>query len=132
MRILIADDDERSRNLLEKILTEFSSVPLQFKHAENGKRAIEIVQHWQPARVFMDIRMPELDGLAATPQILKAHPLTRIIIVSQLDQREYRRQARLQGAVGFVSKQNLFDALYWVNTGEVERTDRSDSSQEGE
>ena len=65
-KILAVDDRWENRQLLLKLLT-----PLGFevKEAENGKKAIEIWQSWQPDLIFMDMRMPILDGYEATKRI---------------------------------------------------------------
>ncbi len=67
-RILIADDKPINRQLLIKLLS-----PLGFavKEASNGKEAIEIWQQWKPNLIWMDMRMPVMDGYAAT-QTIKA------------------------------------------------------------
>ncbi len=65
-RILVADDQWANRYLLVKLLT-----PLGFevREAENGKEAVEIWQSWQPHLIWMDIRMPVMDGYEATKKI---------------------------------------------------------------
>ena len=65
-RILAVDDRWENRQLLLKLLK-----PLGFevKEAENGQEAIEIWQDWEPQLIFMDMRMPILDGYEATKQI---------------------------------------------------------------
>lgn len=65
-RILAVDDRWENRQLLLKLL-----IPLGFevKEAENGQEAITVWQNWQPHLIFMDMRMPVLDGYEATKQI---------------------------------------------------------------
>lgn len=68
-RILVVDDQEPSRRLLVKLLE-----PLGFivREADNGQRAFDIWQEWQPHLIWMDMKMPIMDGYTATQQI-KAH-----------------------------------------------------------
>ncbi|MGL5511010.1 MAG: ATP-binding response regulator [Microcoleaceae cyanobacterium] len=65
-KILVADDHWTNRLLLVKILT---SVGFQVKEAENGEETIKIWQAWQPQLIYMDMRIPVMDGYNATQQI---------------------------------------------------------------
>lgn len=79
-RILIADDVELNRLLLGELLAK---VGLDSLLAENGRQAVELARTQQPDVILMDIRMPDLDGLAAT-RILGGQPETRHIPVIAL------------------------------------------------
>lgn len=61
-RLLVAEDDENNRKLLVTLL---SSVGFHVKEAVNGREAIEIWRYWQPHFIWMDMRMPEMDGFEA-------------------------------------------------------------------
>lgn len=65
-RILVVDDQQENRLLLVRLLTQLG---LETRQATNGQDAIEIWQTWQPDLIWMDIRMPEIDGYEATKQI---------------------------------------------------------------
>ena len=65
-RILVVDDHWTNRLLLMKILT---AVGFQVKEAENGEETIKIWQNWQPQLIYMDMRMPVMDGYTATKKI---------------------------------------------------------------
>ncbi|RMF24104.1 MAG: response regulator [Cyanobacteria bacterium J083] len=65
-RILVADDRWENRQILVKLLT---SVGFIVKEAENGQEAVSICLNWQPNLIFMDMRMPVLDGYQATQKI---------------------------------------------------------------
>jgi two-component system sensor histidine kinase/response regulator len=69
-RILVVDDKEANRELLVNFLT---TVGLETRTATNGREAIQIWQQWQPHLIWMDMRMPMMDGYEATKQI-KANP----------------------------------------------------------
>jgi signal transduction histidine kinase/CheY-like chemotaxis protein len=62
-KLLIVDDKDFNRSLLVKLLTPFE---FMLKEASNGQEAIEIWEEWQPNLIFMDMRMPILDGYEAT------------------------------------------------------------------
>ena len=65
-RILIADDNDYNRQLVFKLLSPFG---FELQQASSGKEAVEIWQNWQPHLIWMDVRMPVMDGYEATRQI---------------------------------------------------------------
>jgi CheY-like chemotaxis protein len=65
-RILVVDDQWENRELLVRLL---ASVGFEVRGAENGRQAIEVWEAWEPHLVWMDMRMPVLDGYAATRHI---------------------------------------------------------------
>lgn len=67
-RILVVDDDGTSRLLLSELL---SDIGFKVKEAEDGRKAVALFFEWRPHLIFMDIRMPQMDGMAAT-KIIKA------------------------------------------------------------
>lgn len=66
IKALVVDDDEASLNLLHNILLE---IGFNLRLARNGQQALSIALAWQPQFIFMDLRMPEMDGLTAMKQI---------------------------------------------------------------
>lgn len=78
-RILVVDDKEANRELLVKFLT---TVGLQTRTATNGIEAIELWQQWQPHLIWMDMRMPIMDGYEATKQIKANSQATNTIIIA--------------------------------------------------
>ena len=68
VKALIADDTEINRNVLSKMLSDLG---IEVIEAENGQQAVEMFREHQPDIVFMDIRMPVMDGVEATRRILK-------------------------------------------------------------
>ena len=79
--------------------------------AKNGREAVELVLHYGPDVVVMDVVMPELDGLLATRQILSATPDQLVVVLTGGDERELGLPALQAGAVGFLSKEIDIDAL---------------------
>jgi signal transduction histidine kinase/ligand-binding sensor domain-containing protein/CheY-like chemotaxis protein len=78
-RVLVADDKWANRQLMAQLLRPFG---FDVREAENGKQAVEIAQVFRPHAIFMDMRMPIMNGLDATRQI-KANPKEgRMVIIA--------------------------------------------------
>jgi DNA-binding NarL/FixJ family response regulator len=103
IRVLIADDQELVRTGFRVILEAEGDIEV-VAEAENGHQAVRQAALVRPEVVLMDIRMPELDGLAATEQILRQpHPPT-VVVLTTFDQNEYIYRAIRAGAAGFLLK----------------------------
>jgi DNA-binding NarL/FixJ family response regulator len=73
--------------------------------AETGRQAVQLAKKLRPAVIVMDIAMPQLNGLEATRQILKANPSTKVIMLSAHADDAYIEQASAAGAAGYLIKQ---------------------------
>ncbi len=103
LNILIVDDDERARRLLESLLQTEGCNTLQ---AENGEEALKIAQEKQPDLIILDLMMPGMSGFAVAEK-LKADPITKpipIIVVSALEDRESRIRGLEAGAEEYLTK----------------------------
>ncbi|MDD2853473.1 MAG: ATP-binding protein [Desulfuromonadaceae bacterium] len=113
-RILIAEDQADNRLLLRKLLE-----PLGFdlREAENGEEAVAICEKWCPDLIFMDIRMPVMDGLEAIRRIKSstAGVSTKIVAVTAHALEEERREVLAAGCDDFIRKPyeyaDILDAL---------------------
>jgi DNA-binding NarL/FixJ family response regulator len=103
IRILIADDQELVRTGFRVILEAEGDIEV-VAEAANGLEAIRQAALVKPEVVLMDIRMPELDGLAATEQILRQPDPPTIVVLTTFDQNEYIYRALRAGAAGFLLK----------------------------
>ncbi len=69
-RVLVVDDDAQNRRVLLSLLASIDPAPdapvIETREADNGRQAVEVWEDWLPHLVFMDIRMPEMDGRRAT------------------------------------------------------------------
>ena len=110
IRVAIADDHPELRTALRLLLGISPNIEIVFE-AENGREAVECVQHHQPDVLVMDIFMPELDGLAATKQIANLPVATRIILISNNMSLTLQQQAANAGAYGFIDKYELIHSL---------------------
>ena len=107
-RLLIAEDQPENRILLHKILQ-----PLGFdiREAVNGKEVVEIFEQWHPDLIWMDIRMPVMDGLEATRRIKKAAPGTRIVAITAYVLEDERREILAAGCDDFIRKPYRIDEI---------------------
>ncbi len=103
IRVLIADDQELVRTGFRVILESEGDIEV-VAEARNGHEAIRQSALVKPQVILMDIRMPELDGLAATEQILQQADPPTIVVLTTFDQNEYIYRALRAGAAGFLLK----------------------------
>jgi DNA-binding NarL/FixJ family response regulator len=121
--VLIADDQALVRAGFRMVL-EFEDDIEVVGEAANGEQAVHSAQRLAPDVVLMDIRMPELDGIAATRQIVNAgSPAARVLILTTFDLDEYVYDALGAGASGFLLKdsspEELVHAIRVVADGEA-------------
>jgi serine/threonine-protein kinase len=122
LRVVLADDHPITLAGIQAELQRLPGVAV-VGTAPDGNEALELVRALQPHVVFMDISMPELDGLTATVRISREFPDVRIIILSRHEREEYYWQALKAGACGYMLKRDaakeLAKALLRVMDGEV-------------
>jgi DNA-binding NarL/FixJ family response regulator len=120
--VLVVDDQSMVRAGFRMLLAGEPDIDV-VAEASNGREAVEKAARFKPAVVLMDIRMPELDGLQATREILAANPAARILILTTFDLDEYIYEALSAGASGFVLKddppEQLLAAIRTVAAGDA-------------
>ena len=120
IRVLIADDHKIMlaglRSLLEK-QADFEVVG----EAENGRKAVQMVQEKTPDVVVMDVSMPDLNGMEATKQIIESLPETKVIALSMHSDKRFVMGMLRAGASGYLLKdcasQELANAIFQVAGG---------------
>jgi len=107
---LIVDDNIKMRAVIQKILkANLKNKITRIIECENGQDATELYNKHKPEWTIMDIKMPVMDGLEASRNILKSHPEAKIIILTQYDDPGYYELAQKIGIKAFVLKENLSD-----------------------
>ncbi|KQX62090.1 response regulator transcription factor [Angustibacter sp. Root456] len=121
-RVLIVDDEALVRAGLRMILSAADDLEV-VAEAEDGADAIDAVRAHRPDVVLMDIRMPRLDGLRATQQVLELDPAPRVVVLTTFDLDDYVFRALEAGASGFLLKdtppRDLVRAVQVVAAGEA-------------
>jgi DNA-binding NarL/FixJ family response regulator len=110
IRLLLVDDQNIVRKGL-KVLLEAQAGFQVVGEAGNGREAIAQVESLQPDVVLMDVRMPEMDGVAATQIIFKQFPKTRVLVLSTFDDDDYVVRAMQGGAKGYLLKDSQVEEL---------------------
>ncbi|WP_144276226.1 response regulator transcription factor [Demequina sp. NBRC 110053] len=122
IRVALVDDQAMVRVGLRMILEAEADLEI-VGEASDGADAVALVSANAPDVVLMDIRMPGVDGLAATEQVLAAHPEARVVILTTFDDDEYLYEALRVGASGFLLKSadgdTLVNAVRVVAAGEA-------------
>ncbi|MEV0239479.1 response regulator transcription factor [Streptomyces sp. NPDC050674] len=122
IRVLIADDQMMVREGFSVLLNAMPDIEV-VGEAVNGREAVTKVRELAPDVVLMDIRMPELNGIEATREIVAADGAARVLVLTTFDLDEYVYQALRAGASGFLLKdasaRQLADGVRVVASGEA-------------
>ena len=121
IRVLLADDQDIIRTGLTIILNHQPDLEV-VAQAADGIEAVEMAKKLQPDVILMDIKMPRLNGIQATRQIVSALPKTQVIILTTYDTDDWVFDGIRAGAVGYLLKDtsgdNLGDAVRGAMKGE--------------
>jgi DNA-binding NarL/FixJ family response regulator len=110
LRILLVDDQALIRRGLTAILKLEPTIEI-VGEAENGQAALALVESLKPDVVLMDVRMPVMDGVAATRQITQRFPEVKVLVLTTFDDTEYVAQALQCGAAGYLLKDTPIEEL---------------------
>lgn len=122
IRILVVEDHFLPRFAVTMLVNETADLTV-VAEAETGWRAVELYRQHRPDVVLMDLRLPEMDGTAATAAILREFPEARVLVLSHYESEEDVGGALRAGACGFLKKdvkaETLLRAIRAVAAGKT-------------
>ena len=122
VRVLIVDDDDLMRAGLRGVLSSDEGIDV-VGEAAVGRDALYRARLLEPEVVLMDVRMPDVDGITATRELLAVSPEVRVVVLTTFEQDDYIFGALSAGASGFLLKrskpEDLITAIHTVAAGEA-------------
>jgi DNA-binding NarL/FixJ family response regulator len=121
VRVLLVDDDDLMRAGLRSVLSSDETIEV-VGEAGDGREALGRIRELRPDLVLMDIRMPDLDGIAATRRVLAAEPDVKVVVLTTFEEDDYIFEALSAGASGFLLKrttpEELIAAIHTIAEGD--------------
>jgi DNA-binding NarL/FixJ family response regulator len=120
VRVLIVDDHALARAGMRMLLAGARQLEI-VGEAADGRDALILCRRLRPDLVLMDVRLPDMDGLAATRAIRIAQPEIRVLLITMYEAPEYASEALRAGAAGYLlkgaSRREVLAALHRALTG---------------
>jgi DNA-binding NarL/FixJ family response regulator len=121
VRVLLVDDDDLMRAGLRSVLSSDDGIEVAGEAGDGGE-ALDRVRETQPHVVLMDIRMPGVDGISATREVLAGAPDVKVVLLTTFEDDDYIFDALSAGASGFLLKrtkpEELISAIHAVADGD--------------
>lgn len=119
--VLLVDDHDLVRMGIRRILEDAAGVRV-IGEAKDGKQAIGQIRELNPDVVLMDLKMPDVDGLEATPKMLRVKPDLKIVILTAFDDDPFPSRLMQAGAMGYLTKDagaaEMIQAIKSVHVGQ--------------
>lgn len=113
-KVLVVDDSSLMISVISNFIKK-SGKEVEILSAKDGQQAIDMYQAHKPNLVFMDIKMPGIDGIQALIKIRNMDKSSKIVMCTSLREEEQEKKAKEAGAVGYIMKpfssQDIVDAL---------------------
>ena len=121
VRVLLVDDDDLMRAGLRSVLSSDETIEVAGEAGDGGD-ALDRVRETRPHVVLMDIRMPGVDGISATREVLAGSPDVKVVVLTTFEDDDYIFDALSAGASGFLLKrtkpEELISAIHAVAEGD--------------
>jgi RNA polymerase sigma factor (sigma-70 family) len=121
VRVLLVDDDDLMRAGLQSVLASDDTIEVSGEAAD-GRTAVDRARRLKPDVVLMDVRMPDLDGISATREVLAVSPDVKVVILTTFEDDDYIFGALSAGASGFLLKrtrpEQLIAAIHTIADGD--------------
>ncbi len=121
VRVVLVDDDDLMRAGLKAVLSSDESIAI-VAEAGDGRAAVRRARELAPDVILMDVRMPDLDGISATAEIVRSAPDAKVVILTTFEQDDYVFGALEAGASGFLLKrtrpEELIAAIHTIAAGD--------------
>ncbi|MFI0737927.1 response regulator [Streptomyces sp. NPDC021100] len=122
LRVVVVDDHAVMRAGVVALLASEPSIEI-IGEAADGRQALDLVDRYEPDVALVDLRMPVLDGVATTTEIVARHPRTRVLILTTYDTDAEIERGVEAGAIGYLLKDTtrdqLVDAIHSASRGET-------------
>jgi DNA-binding NarL/FixJ family response regulator len=121
VRVVLVDDDDLMRAGLRSVLSSDETIDV-VGEAGDGREAVDRIRELRPHLVLMDIRMPDLDGISATREVLATSAEVKVVVLTTFEEDDYIFDALSAGASGFLLKrtqpEELIAAIHTVAEGD--------------
>jgi len=122
IKVVVAEDNTIIRLGIRKLLNKSQEIEVTGE-ATNGMEALQLVREVEPDILLLDVEMPGLNGIEVARTLKKSISSTRILVLSAYDDQEYIREMLLNGASGYLLKdeapERIIEAVKGVAQGET-------------